>query len=122
MLRNFVKHVGDGAPGCHSVDRDLLITGVFGETTHKRVNGALGPRVKRVPRNSKVFGGIGRHENDTAAVIEVAVRFPGDKKLTACVEGNDTVKFFLQRGTKKSICEYHQEVAPDFRRPVTGVA
>jgi hypothetical protein len=43
----------------------------------------------------EILSRVGRHENDTAAGVEVPVCLAGDEELAARVEREDTVELFL---------------------------
>ena len=91
MLRNVVKHISYRTARCDGVDCDLFVAAILGKNADKRVNCALGTRVKRMFRNTKVLGRIGGHQDDTSAGVEMPVRLPGDKKLPSGVETEDTI-------------------------------
>ena len=90
-----MEHVGDGAAWRDRVDRDLLVPGVFREDADERLDGRLGARVQRVLGHAEFLGRVGRHEDDAAAGVEMAVRFAGDEELGARVDAEDAIEFFL---------------------------
>ncbi len=85
ILGRFVEHVRHRASGGNRIDRNLLVAAIFGETTDERVDGALGSRVERVLGHGKRYRGVGAHEDDAAVLVEVFVRFAGDKELPSSV-------------------------------------
>lgn len=95
MVCNIVKHVSHCATRCHSVDSNLLLTGVLGHDSHKRVNGSLGARVDGVVGNTEVLGCVGGSQDNTTTLIEVAVCLTGNEELPTGVKAKYTVKFFL---------------------------
>lgn len=90
-----MEHVGDGAAWRDRVDRDLLVPRVFREDADERLDGRLGARVQRVLGHAEFLGRVGRHEDDAAAGVEMAVRFAGDEELRTRVDAEDTIEFFL---------------------------
>lgn len=90
-----MEHVGDSAARSHGIHRDLLFATVLGEDAHKGVDGALGPRVERVRRHAEVLCRVRRHQDNTPALVEVAIGFTSDKELTARVQAEDAVELLL---------------------------
>lgn len=95
MLRDFVEHIRDGTPGSHGVHRDLLMSTVLCHDAHERLDSALRARIQRVLWHTEGVGCVGRHKDDAAAVVEVAVGFASDEELGARIDAEDTVEFFL---------------------------
>ena len=90
-----MEHVGDGPAGRNGIDRDLLVAAIFGKDAHERVNGTLGAGVQRVLGHAKVFGCVGRHQDDTSILVEMTVRLARHEELASGVEAEDAVEFFL---------------------------
>lgn len=112
VLRDVMEHVRHSTPGGHRVDSNLLVAAVLGEDAHKGVDGALGARVQRMPGYAEILGGVGRHQYDTPALVQVAVGLASHKELAACVEAEDTVELFL--GHVGQVPEaHHTRVAAD---------
>ena len=95
VLGDVVKHIGDGAAGRNGVDGDFFRATILGEDADEGVDGALGAGVKGVGGDAEVLGGVGGHEDDAAAVAQVAVGFAGDEELAARVEAEDAVELLL---------------------------
>ena len=68
---------------------------VLRKDAYKRLDGSLRTRVQRVIRHTEVLGSVGRYEDDTAALIEVAVGLASDEELSTCVDAEDAIEFFL---------------------------
>ena len=95
VLGDVVEHVRDRTARGHRIHRDLLVPAVLREHADKRLDGAFGARVQRVLRHAEFLGRVGRHEDDTAPLVEVAVRLAGDEELRARVDAEHPVEFFL---------------------------
>jgi hypothetical protein len=90
-----VEHIGDSTPRRNSVDSNFLVAAILGEDTHKRVNGAFGTRVQGMLRHTEILSRIGRHQDDTPAVVQMAVCLASHEELTSGVEANNTIEFLL---------------------------
>ena len=90
-----MEHIRDSAARCDRIHRDLLMPAVLGHDAHEGLDRAFGAGVKRVLRHRKVLGRIRGHQDNTAALAEVAVGLARDEELRARVDSEDTVEFFL---------------------------
>lgn len=91
-----MEHVRHRSPRRDRIHGDLLVPAVLRHDAHKRLDGALGARVDRVLGHAEGVGRVGRHEDDAAAVVEMAVGFAGDEELRARVDAEDAIEFFLE--------------------------
>ena len=90
-----MEHIRDRATRGHRIHRNLLVAAVFRQHAHEGLNRALGARVQRVFRHAEVLGRVGRHQDNTAALVEMAVGFAGNEVLSAGVDAEDAIEFFL---------------------------
>lgn len=95
VVRNIVEHVSHCATRRHSVDSNLLLTGILGHDSHKRVNCTLGAGVDGMVGNTEILGCVGGGQDNTTTLIEVAVCLTSNEKLTTGVKAEHTVEFFL---------------------------
>lgn len=75
------EHVGVDAPGGDGVDGDVPVAAVLGEGSGEALDRALGPGVEGVVRDAGHRRGHRAHEDDAAAVSDVAVRVLGHEEL-----------------------------------------
>ena len=94
-MRHGMEHIRHRAARRHPVHRDFLVPAVLGEHAHERLDGGFGARVERVFRHGEVLDRVRRHEDDPAAVVEVAVGLASDKELCPRVDTEDPVEFVL---------------------------
>lgn len=92
-----MKHVCHRTAGCNSVYSNLLGPTILRETSDECVDGRLRSGIKRVFWDSKVAGRIRTHQNNSTALPEVLIRFPGNEELSASVDVKDTIEFLLEQ-------------------------
>lgn len=95
MVRDVVEHISDSTPRRNGVDGNFLVAAILGEDAYERVNGAFGTRVQGVLWHAEILGRVGRHQDDTPTVVQMAVCLASHEELTSGVEANNTVKFLL---------------------------
>lgn len=96
MLRHVVEHVRDGSSGSDGIDGDLLPPGIFGQDLDEGGDGRFRRRVDRMAWYAIIEGGVGRHQNDSASLIQVTVRLAGNKELGAGVEAEYAIEFLFR--------------------------